>query len=342
MRRRRGFLLLELIVGAILLGTILSVTLRFVVALGASQRAIGYREAAMREAANAMEKLWTMDWEKLSDERGADLLSEESARDHPRLGNPTPCRRAGRTARGEARAGRSAMEREGRRAEQLGAAGSLALPHAPARRGEETMIDSRPAPRRRGFSLIEMLAVLAVGSVLMAVAAGLLHTLMAIQQSGYHQFKDRRALDRLARQFREDVHAATAIEPQADGKNSPGWKLPLGTNLSVEYRVAPDGVHRIELEAKRTVRRELYELAEGSHVDMSLGGDKRLATLRVIARQPAESQAAAAAGASKQSAAQGDSSTGAAIGPAVRNNAVRIDAVLGLDHRFAPGKGAKP
>ena len=67
-----------------------------------------------------------------------------------------------------------------------------------------------PAARKRlaGFTLIEMLVAISVGTVLAAIGVGLIHSLMRLEQFARADFRWRMDCDRLAAQFREDCHAA--------------------------------------------------------------------------------------------------------------------------------------
>jgi len=84
MSRRRGLSLLELTVAMIILGGLMSLCVKWVVATGGQQREAQWRAAALREAANAMERLAAQSWEELSAERAATVgLSEEARQSLP-------------------------------------------------------------------------------------------------------------------------------------------------------------------------------------------------------------------------------------------------------------------
>jgi prepilin-type N-terminal cleavage/methylation domain-containing protein len=142
---------------------------------------------------------------------------------------------------------------------------------------------------RPGFTLIETLTVLVVTSVLLGTAAGLLHTVFQWQQHGHEGLRQRLAMDRLARQFREDAHTAsglTAAEVSMDGqKKLPGWRLQLAGNRTVQYWVAGDALARSEREGDKTVSREAFALPPGAKVEIGLQGDGKpaLARLRITA-----------------------------------------------------------
>ena len=67
----------------------------------------------------------------------------------------------------------------------------------------------------RGFSLIEMLVVITVGSVVVGIGVGTLHVLHRTEQTGRDRAAQARIVDRLAQQFRSDVAAAVRQTPAA-------------------------------------------------------------------------------------------------------------------------------
>ncbi len=80
MSRRRGLSLLELTVATIILGTLMGLCLKWVVATDGQKREAQWRAAAMREAANTMERLAARSWEELSAEVAAKWALSEEAR----------------------------------------------------------------------------------------------------------------------------------------------------------------------------------------------------------------------------------------------------------------------
>ena len=187
--------------------------------------------------------------------------------------------------------------------------------------------------QRRGHSLIELLVVISVGSALLAVSVGLLHTLLQMQQGGRKHLQQRRTLERLADQFREDVHAATQVRATAAGPGQaegPGWELPRDPEHTVEYRLQEDNLVRTERQKDKVLRRESFALPQGATVSMEtpkMGIAETapgLVTLRIVPLLPSERQPAG------QPRAPGAASPGRTI---------RVDAALATDHRFLQAKG---
>ncbi len=138
--------------------------------------------------------------------------------------------------------------------------------------------------RRRGYTLIEMLVIIAAGSAMMAVALGILHLLIRLEQGAREEVARQTTLDRLADQFRRDVHAAgqfAAIEiaeaaavqvpERADG--APGWQFSLDENRTVQYRAGRRELIRTEREEKDAVARETYVLPSDATVSIERVGE---------------------------------------------------------------------
>jgi prepilin-type N-terminal cleavage/methylation domain-containing protein len=168
---------------------------------------------------------------------------------------------------------------------------------------------------RRAVTLIEMLVVIAVSTVLMGVAIGLLPLLRQAENSGRDHIDRTAAASRLADQFRRDIHAA--LRPVAnEGGPKNQWHFALGADRTVAYRVLPGEVERVEQLAGKPVRRESYTLPPDCTVKIVLpgGAAPAMATLSV-----------ASSGPSSQAGCE-----------------MRVEALLGMDHRFVkPSEGGK-
>ncbi len=115
---------------------------------------------------------------------------------------------------------------------------------------------------RRGFSLVELLIVLSVGTAMLMVAMSVLYMLKETQVNVRRLLTEQRMITRLADQFREDVHTATGIERVSDDASSSDaatWQL----------TIKPDTVVRYELR-DREVRRRRIIGDDASHDDYRL------------------------------------------------------------------------
>jgi prepilin-type N-terminal cleavage/methylation domain-containing protein len=160
---------------------------------------------------------------------------------------------------------------------------------------------------RRAFTLIEMIVAISVGSVLMGIAVSLLIVLLGAEQSGRTHAERSESLQRLADQFRRDVHAA-AGKTAADVDRH-GCRLRLADGGNVRYVIGTHVISREEQAGSKTVRRESYRLPNDSTAAIAVDGATTPCTARLTIMPDDVSMRSA--------------------------HEIHIDAVLGRDHRFA-------
>lgn len=185
-----------------------------------------------------------------------------------------------------------------------------------------------PQRTRQGWSLIEIVAAITVGSVIFGLALVLAHGFLRMDTSLRMERQTWASLARLAEQFRDDAHAAHAVaapapnpagaKPVDSRAEYPGatWTLRLADDHRAEYTVAGEEVTRIEHAGGKVVSRERYVLPPGTiaKLEPPAAGSRRVA-LRIVPQEIAGRQPAA--------------------------QALRIEALVGFDYRFA-SKGAQP
>lgn len=161
---------------------------------------------------------------------------------------------------------------------------------------------------RNGHTLVEVLAVIAVASAIAGVAVTALHTVLEAEAAARQRLETRTAISLLARQFRADAHAATALAPgEPDEAGNPQWQFEVGPEHTIDYRLEDKQLRRTETVAGKVRSREVFVLPEASKVDLeSPSSETNLATLRILP----------------------DTTARAGQRP------IRIDACLGMDHRF--------
>ncbi|HID78763.1 MAG TPA: prepilin-type N-terminal cleavage/methylation domain-containing protein [Planctomycetaceae bacterium] len=154
-------------------------------------------------------------------------------------------------------------------------------------------LPSRRRAARTGFSLVELLVVIAVGSVVMGIAVGLTLVVFQVQKRCEAQQGQLAVLGRLAEQFRRDVHAATVVRPlnqpdrkATDEESGPetGWEIQLQGDRAVRYRLGRNAVERVELAGSRPTTRESYRLPAGAEalVETEEDDSETLVSLLVV------------------------------------------------------------
>ena len=119
--------------------------------------------------------------------------------------------------------------------------------------------------RRRGYSLLELLIVLAVGTAMLMVAVSVLYMLKETQENVRRRLHSGRMITRLAEQFREDVHKAEDVE-RVSGKDFESgatvWRLTISPDMTVRYVLGKEEVHRAETSSDKTIRED-FRLPQG-------------------------------------------------------------------------------
>lgn len=109
---------------------------------------------------------------------------------------------------------------------------------------------------RRGISLIEMMVVISCVSILLGLCTVSIQTLWRAAGNGQARRTAAAGLNRLAEQFREDVHAAS---PPGDGEESnTKLRLVLDDRITIAYEARTGRVDRIESAGDNVTRRESY------------------------------------------------------------------------------------
>lgn len=172
--------------------------------------------------------------------------------------------------------------------------------------------------RHRGHSMIELLTAISAGTAVMAITVGLLTAMLDLDRHARERAQQRTALDRLADQFRRDVHAALRVKPLGTptGTQPAGWQFELEAGQSVEYRAAANGeLVRTERTGAKVYGMESYRLPPQTVAAIQLDerAEPRVVSLRLIAKDALTTKPA--------------------------HRALHVDAVLGANRRFLGAKG---
>jgi prepilin-type N-terminal cleavage/methylation domain-containing protein len=166
-----------------------------------------------------------------------------------------------------------------------------------------------PQRRRRAFTLVEMLVAISMSSVVLGVVGVLLHGAWQMQQSSSDHRTLLDGMNRLAQQFRDDVHAATSVtvvtpdaasassgastassadEQAANAQPISQFLAELAGGQRIEYLVDKSAINRIVRSGDSVSQRETYVLAPGATIGWQVASlpegseaNSRLASLLV-------------------------------------------------------------
>ena len=127
-----------------------------------------------------------------------------------------------------------------------------------------------PGGARRGITIIEVIVVMTGVATLLGLCAVTLQLLLRVNADGQSRLGAATALDRLASQFRADVHAADSAQlvEKAGGPPAPAPSLRLanGSRRLVTYEARAGRVDRVESGTGKPTRHESYVLDRGAAV----------------------------------------------------------------------------
>ena len=120
--------------------------------------------------------------------------------------------------------------------------------------------------KRRGFTLIELMVVIAIISVIFSLVGAVFQRLFLSEQSAMRAALIEQTVSRLADQFRRDIHAATFAEVDTHREGATGSLGLFEANRdqpAIVYVILTDEVRRERRAADSSVsHREVYRLPE--------------------------------------------------------------------------------
>jgi len=212
--RRRGYGLLELTLSVILLLAAMMMMVKMLGWVASERRAAERRQWAAQELSNAMERIVSEPFERVTTERASAVLAD------------VPLYQALVGPEWEANvtddSSSGAPARRGQPSAPLEDAGWRVGLSGPTQRlgfqgqgqGEDRVLKATNRTRRRGFTLFEIILVVAGAATLVATCAMLLHVLLRLDTVARSHLNDASTVGRLARQFREDVRTAASADPR--------------------------------------------------------------------------------------------------------------------------------
>ena len=121
-------------------------------------------------------------------------------------------------------------------------------------------------PQRRGFTLIELMVVIAIITVIFSLVGAVFQRLFLSEQSAMRAALIEQTVSRLADQFRRDIHAATFAEIDTHREGATGSLGLFEANRdqpAIVYVILTDEVRRERRAADSSVsHREVYRLPE--------------------------------------------------------------------------------
>jgi prepilin-type N-terminal cleavage/methylation domain-containing protein len=141
---------------------------------------------------------------------------------------------------------------------------------------------------RRGYALTELLVVIAVGSVLLGIACGLVVLLLGIEQSSRESLRQQVALADLARQFRRDVrNGARLLPPDGKPQAASAWRIAAAEGAVIQYRVEGSSLIRALLHGGVVREQQAYQLPEDAQVaiDVSAARGPAIVSLSITTPQ---------------------------------------------------------
>jgi len=154
-----------------------------------------------------------------------------------------------------------------------------------------------------------LIVVIGMTGMIMTTAVGLLHSFFQADRAGREHVARGQSLARLEADFRDDAHAAVSV----DASQAAAAEFALAdSGRKVRYHETSDGLLREERLGSAVKRREAYRMAGRVKAVFHLEKDPPIVSLRIESARP---------------------------GDPVDGPPIRIDAVLGNDHRYAKSGG---
>ena len=142
--------------------------------------------------------------------------------------------------------------------------------------------------RRGGFTLIETMVMMTGVATILGICAVTIQLLLRLNSDGQVRLNAAGALERLASQFRADVHACDVAKVAKTKARDAASTLQLDTQRTVivTYEARDGRVNRQESDSGKMIRRESYTLGPGRsvHFERRQDGPRWLAAMVVSHR----------------------------------------------------------
>ncbi len=118
----------------------------------------------------------------------------------------------------------------------------------------------RPRSAHAGYTLIELLLAMSIGTVLMGILAVTMSRIMTSNAAVGEQLQSITNLGRLGEQFRRDVHAATSAQVGRDGEIVRRLQLASTEDAVIEYEICDAGLNRVARRGGEVQGRDQFAL----------------------------------------------------------------------------------
>jgi prepilin-type N-terminal cleavage/methylation domain-containing protein len=115
---------------------------------------------------------------------------------------------------------------------------------------------------RRGWTLVEMMVCLTIGTLVFAAAVELLGLAMHADSSEGRAAEDLQSLDRLAEQFTADVRSAIEVRTTAPANAATSWTIQLSGDHRIDYALQEHALLRTAYRADKVTQREAFALGD--------------------------------------------------------------------------------
>jgi prepilin-type N-terminal cleavage/methylation domain-containing protein len=145
---------------------------------------------------------------------------------------------------------------------------------------------ARAKPRRRGFTLIEMMVVITAVATALGLCATTIQLLLRLKADAQSRFSANVGLERLARQLRSDAHAAAvALVDAPRGGKAASLRLEFGPKHGVAYEPRKSAVVRLESQDGNLTHREAYALEPATEVEFEIRPEAGRQFVAVVMRK---------------------------------------------------------
>jgi len=135
--------------------------------------------------------------------------------------------------------------------------------------------------RRSGVSLVEALVVMSVAGVMMGLAITTIHLLLGAEHEATKAVRYAASMARLARTFRDDLHAAHAVELPAAEPGKPTLLVASTAGGRIRYELDAHVATRLETAGAGETNRDSFHFPPGSKLQFARDGNQGLIRLTI-------------------------------------------------------------